>query len=150
MEEFEEDRRDIHVAGEELIYAMRRNGIRATVLEDLDDDKVTVALDGIRDAELLLTLAFDGPDAPGSMYDRATSGCVSMLESSTSHPHRHDASDQQVAREIDALVDASWAWVMHPEMSSRRVDWHIVLVLPVADTFAVTANLNTLANGGAL
>lgn len=128
-----------NISAEELARALDLHGIQAYNV-GADEDGVTVSLAGIRSAETLLTLTLEGTDQPGTLYDRATSSCVTLSALG------EDATEGQVA---DAF-EAGWTWMIHPDMTGRRVGWHVHLTLPAADADQLTARLNELKRGYAV
>lgn len=124
-------------SADELSRALEAHGIGAYDVDVAGEDGVSLALSGIRSAETLLTLAIDGPAGPGTLYDRATSSCVTLSELD------EDAPDESV----DESLDAGWLWVIHPAMSGRVVGWHVHLTLPAADANRLTARLNEIKRG---
>jgi hypothetical protein len=110
------------VAAEELGLAMAQLGI------------------GVAD---LLTLALSEDETPGSLYDRATSSCVTLASFVLSG---ETPSDDQ----LRAAIASGWKWNVHPAMSGRRMGWHVAVEMTAADANQLTANLNALRNGGVL
>jgi hypothetical protein len=134
-----------NIGADELKGALEAHGVRAPHCGG-DEDGVTVHLVDVKDAELMLSLAFEGPDGPGTLYDRAVSSCVTLTAMSAAESAGADVSEQQVA----AAFDQGWTWIMHPDMDGRRVSWHISVTIPTDDACQVAARLNELSNGGAL
>ena len=128
-----------NISADELRKALNVHGIRVHNV-GADADGVTVSLADMASAEALLTLVLDGPDRPGTVYDRATGSCVTLSQLSD------DAPEEQVT----AAFDAGWVWMIHPVMDGMHVGWHIHLTLPVNDADYVTARLNELKQGYAL
>lgn len=130
------------VAADELAKALEAHGIRHTGSDgDGDDATVTVGLASIRDAETLLSLVFEGPAGPGTMYDRATSSCVTLTQLDD------DLDDDTMSKLVGDAFENGWTWMIHPTMSGRVVGWHTSVTIPFADVFLVTARLNELRNG---
>ena len=127
------------VAGE-LAAVLEQVGIGIHETDIDRDGDVVVAFVSLADAAAFLTLAVDGSGAVGSLYDRATSCCVTLAA----------ASENLNEDEFRAAMNGSWTWFIHPHMTGRRVDWDIRAHIPPADASAVTATLNALRNGGAL
>lgn len=133
-----------HVAADELKAALDAHGIltHGVAAEGLDVD---VSFVGLRDAETALTLAVDGSGGPGSLYDRATSGCITTTALAAEHPD-HDVPDAA----IEAAFRAGWDWVIHPDLNGRRAGWHVSVTMPHSDANTITATLNAIRNlGGA-
>lgn len=127
------------IAAEELSTAFSRHDIGYMHVVG-EDTLVHISFPSIRDAETMMTLGVEGSHLAGGLYDRSTSGCLGL-----SHLPA-DASEE----DVNAVIDASWTWVVHPHMTGRRMGWHVAVDMPVEDANAVTANLNTIANGGAV
>lgn len=128
-----------NISAEELARALDMHGIQAHNV-GADEDGVTVSFAGLRSAETLLTLTLEGTDQQGSLYDRATSSCVTL----SNLPD--DATDGDVA---DAFA-SGWAWIIHPHMTGRVMGWHVSVTLPAADADQLTARLNELKRGYAV
>lgn len=131
------------VAAEELVKALGFLGIRCVMVAGDDDGDVSLSFKDIRDAEAMMTLGVESTGERGSMYDRATSGCVSMR-------HMAEAQHEPTDAEVDQLLATSWKWAVHPDMFGRRMNWHVHVDIPAADANQVTANLNALRLGGAV
>jgi hypothetical protein len=131
------------VAAEELGLAMAQLGIGFADLYGGGDGMVTVNFQGPADAESLLTLALSEDETPGSLYDRATSSCVTLASFVLSG---ETPSDDQ----LRAAIASGWKWNVHPAMSGRRMGWHVAVEMTAADANQLTANLNALRNGGVL
>lgn len=130
-----------HVAADELSAALNAHGImiRSVVAEGLN---VNVAFGALRDAETMMTLSIDSSGGPGSRYDRATSGCITL---STLDPNGDVPLNQ-----TEAAFRLGWEWRIHPDMRGRRMGWHATVTMPHTDANSVTATLNALRNlGGA-
>ncbi len=127
------------VAAEELVNTLGRLGIRGAVLAIHDTGEINLSFPSMADAEAMLTLALVSNENPGSLYDRATSACVTL----TGDPEISDDDADRV------LADA-WKWQIHPAMSGRRMGWHVAVLIPAADVNQLTAVLNTLPTAGAL
>lgn len=135
-----------NIGAEELKAALDAHGIRSPHCGG-DEDGVTLHLADLKDAELMMSLAFTGPDGPGTLYDRAVGACVTLsMLSAVESTTGLDAPEDAVA----AAFATSWTWMMHPDMDGRRVGWHISVTIPTDDANQVTARLNELRNGGAL
>lgn len=132
-----------HVAAEELSAALDAHGIRVRYVTAAGLD-VDVAFGALRDAEVMMTLAFDGNGGPGSLYDRATSSCLSITELAAQY-----GADVPDGR-LEVAFKLGWDWQVHPDMHGRRMGWHISVTMSHSDANAVTAALNALRNlGGA-
>lgn len=127
-----------NLAAEELGHALSMRGINFRTCFGDPDGLVSLSFNGMRDTETLLALAVPGPTGPGTLYDRATGGCVSLAALAESKGE--DASED----EVESILDAGWAWLIHPDMRSHVVGWHITVVMPTADANTVTARLNAL------
>lgn len=130
-----------HVAADELSAALDAHGIhvRGVVASGLDVD---VSFTTIRDAETMLTLSMDGSGGPGSLYDRATSSCLTVTELASTY-----GTDVPGGR-LEAAFRMGWDWQVHPDMHGRRMGWHISVTLAHTDANTVTAALNALRNLG--
>lgn len=128
------------MAVEELGESLARHGIGFILTAADDEHRVTVIFQGLADAEALMTLGVQGSELPGSLYDRATSGCVSMNDYANRGVEATEA-------DIERLVDAGWNWLIHPAMNGRRMGWHVHLTLPSHDAATLVANLNALRLG---
>lgn len=134
-----------NLGADELKSALSAHGIHVPHCGG-DEDGVTLHLADLKDAELMMSLAFEGPAGPGTLYDRAVGSCVTLTAMSNAESAGALVSEQAVA---DAF-EHGWTWMMHPDMSGRRVSWHISLTIPTDDACQVAARLNELRNGGAL
>lgn len=131
------------VAAEELAAALRGVGIR--VLDcDGDEDGVSIAFPNLATAEALMTVAVPAHATPGTLYDRATGSCVALRV--LSEQHDGDVPEEDAT----AAIRDGWAWIVHPHMIGRVMDWHVSVTLPHNDANQITANLNSLRLGGAL
>lgn len=132
-----------HVAGEELALAL--DAVKLVVIDCFgDEDGVNIAFPGLAAAEAFMTLSVAVDPNPGSMYDRATSSCVSL--SALAEQHQGDVPDELLAK---AFAEA-WDWTVHPHMTGRVMGWHVSVTLPAADANTITATLNANRLGGAL
>lgn len=136
------------ILAEELDEAVRRRGVRTHECY-ANGGLVHLHLDGIREAEAFVSLAVTSPDrAPGSLYDRASSGCVSLsaiAESYAGEGGVPDSEDELSAAEREAVsqaMDEGWDWQVHPVMTGQRVVWHVAVELSAADAQTVIASLN--------
>lgn len=129
-----------NMSAEELEEAMTPLGIQTVTVIYTDDGQVSVHFNTLADAEALMTLGVDGTGGEGSMYDRATSGCVTL----TGKDRRGEDLDVET---VGRIVTASWEWTVHPDMRTRRMGWHAAVSMPVADANQLTVNLNTLRLG---
>ncbi len=130
-----------NVAAEELGHALAVRGIAWRTCFGDEDGTVNLAFGQLRDAETLLCLAVPGPTGPGTLYDRVTGGCVSLSELA------HQAGIGEAAgspAEVEAIMDVGWSWMVHPDMTSHVVGWHVTVSMPTADANTVTARLNAL------
>ena len=108
----------IDVLAEELEEAIRARGIRLQECYAVGERvHVNLYQDGIREAEEFVRLAVTGLDrTPGSLYDRATSGCVSLssiAESYAGEGGMPSDSEELSAAEREAVVqamEAGWDW----------------------------------------
>lgn len=130
-----------NVAAEELARALDLTGIGFMGTAGDEDGDVSVAFNSLADAEALMTLAVPQNIATGSLYDRATSSCLTMSSFA-------ELSDRPTDEVIEAAIRAGWTWTIHPAMRGRRMDWHVSVDIPSADANQVTANLNALRLGG--
>lgn len=144
MNEFMTPEEMAEVAADALKDALTKNGVRVVGCSGLEG-VVSLSLEEMRDAELLMSLSFDGPDGYGSRYDHATNGCVGRAALDEYERRGHDVTGL-----VDQLYETSWTWLIHPDMTDRRVSWHVAVVIPTEDALAVSATLNELYNGGAL
>lgn len=145
MDEFMTDGSLGDLAAEELAAALKAHGIFVHPVF-ADEDGVNVALGGLRDAETLLALTI-AEDGPGTLYDRATSSCVTLTKLSKDA----DATGVEPHEwEVAAAFRAGWKWLIHPEMSGRVVGWHITVCIPPDDAMALASRLNEIRNGGAV
>lgn len=131
----------VAVAATELSEAMQRHGVAAHAV-NAEGDEVDVLFYGIQDAQAFLTLTIEAATepAPGSLYDRVTSGCGTFTLA--------DALGQHMS--IDQrrhVLSQSWKWTVHPDMVGRRVDWHVAVSIPVEDALYVTTRLNEIHRG---
>lgn len=132
-----------NVAAEELARALDLTGIGFMGAAGDEDGEVSVAFNSLADAEALMTLAVPQNVDAGSLYDRATSSCLTIT-ALTEQDER--PSDEQ----IQTAIRAGWTWTIHPAMRGRRMGWHVSVDIPAADANQVTANLNALRLGGVL
>lgn len=123
------------VVAEELQRALGQHGIHVHDVEG-DEDGVHASFADLRHAETMLALAVEGADGPGSLYDRVSTGCVTMAD-------LPEADEAVIAH----VLDTSWTWMVHPAMSGRFVGWHVSVTMPSADANTVTARLNELKRG---
>lgn len=131
------------VAAEELAIALDKAGIGFASVDGGSDGDVSITFNSLADAEALMTLTMCETGLIGGLYDRATSGCLTMAD----FVHRgYEPTDEEIKR----AVDSSWTWTIHPAMSGRSMGWHVHADMPAADANQVTANLNALRLGGAL
>ena len=134
-----------NISAEELKAALDVHGVRSPFCGG-DEDGVTLHLADLKDAELMMSLAFTGPDGPGTLYDHAVGSCVTLSALSAAESAGAAVPEEAVA---DAF-EQGWTWMMHPDMDGRRVSWHISVTIPTDDANQVTARLNELRNGRAL
>lgn len=132
------------VVASELNKALRLTG--AVTLDCYADDGVVrVTFADLRDAETMMAVGVSNHSGgPGSLYDRATSSCVTL----TTLAAGDDGSGSRGLDEgdVEAALDAGWGWLVHPDMQGRRMNWHVAVDMPIADAVQVTANLNALRN----
>lgn len=130
------------LAAEELAATLAAVGLHGESYGD-DDGEVCVIFASVQDAESFMILAFQSDpfnSPPGTLYDRATEGCVTMS----------NMAEDVTQDELDAALKSVWKWRVHPHLIGRRMTWHARVYIPAADAVAVTASLNNLRNGGAL
>lgn len=130
-----------NLAADELAQAAGHHGIELAAF-GRDDGQVSVSFRDLRDAETLVSLGVEEA-GPGTAYDRATGGCVTITTAA-------DAGGELTDEQMDAVFSSGWVWDAHPDMVGRRMGWHVSVTMSDQDANAVTANLNTLRNGGAL
>jgi hypothetical protein len=99
------------------------------------DIRVEMAFVSMRDAETMLTLAVPSDMRPGTVYDRASAGCVSLNEMID---HGVEPDTEDLAR----IQQVSWQWNVHPDIVARHVDWHVSVSVPHKDAATVAAALN--------
>lgn len=129
------------LAADELNSVMASLGIGfMACVADHSDDTVAIAFAEIEDAEAFMTLGVTQEDELGSLYDRATSSCLTLM--SIAAEGEADAVDQ-----VEAAIDAGWTWQIHPAMIGRRMGWHVRLDMPVSDATTVAANLHAVRLG---
>lgn len=129
-----------NMGADELEAAMDKLGIRTVMVAYTGDGQVSVHFGTLADAEALMTLGVGGHGGPGSLYDRATSGCLTLTEM--------DRNGQTIDPDVVSLaLMASWEWTVHPDMQVRRMGWHAAVSMTVADANQITVNLNTLRLG---
>lgn len=125
------------VAAEELGTALRKQNIGSAEVTD-DDDRVAIDFRSLAEAELMLLLLFRQPAGPNTMYDRATSGCVTV--SALADRYGADAP----AGALQAAFEAGWRWDVHPAMSDgRALGWHTSVTLSADDAMTAAALLNS-------
>lgn len=125
------------VAAEELGTALRKQNIGSAEVTD-DDDRVAIDFRNLAEAELLLTLLFRQPAGPGTLYDRATSSCVTA--SALADQYGADAPGPL----LQDAFEAAWRWDIHPAMTdSRAVVWHASVSLSADDAMTAAAALNS-------
>lgn len=130
-----------NLAADELAQAAGHHGIGLTAFGH-DDGHVSVSFHDLRDAETLMSLGVEEA-GPGTVYDRATGGCATVMATA-------DAGGDLTDEQMDAVISSGWVWDVHPNMVGRRMGWHVSATMSDQDANTVTANLNTLRNGGAL
>lgn len=130
-----------NIAAEELTNAMTQLGIGIVTSYSQTDGTVAVNFQGLADAETFMTLTLTSDETPGSLYDRATASCVTLTG--------YGQLENEPSREaIEDAVRAGWTWTVHPAMRGRRMDWHVMVEIPVDDAHHLTARLNQLRLGG--
>lgn len=136
------------IAAEELSDALASHGVRL-IHASVDEGAVDLAFKGISEAAQMLSLVFDGPQGPESLYDRATGSCVRLGYLA----EKYGEGDVPEDKVVEA-VDDGWVWMIHPAMQGSQagwqVGWHTTVTIPAADAMAVTALLNQKRNGGAV
>lgn len=108
---------------------------------DADDREVSIAFNGIEEAERMVTLGVPYDPVPGSFYDRAVASCVTLTDLGS---RNQEASDAELA----TAIDRGWMWVIHPDRSGETFRWHTSVDLPIADAQQLTANLNAARLAG--
>lgn len=131
----------MELAARELAQAAAPFGVmlHATVR---DSRYVSVSFRTLRDAETLLSFAVP-QDGPGSMYDRATGGCVSATAS-------FEAGVSLDEDDVDRLTRTAWLWDIHPDITRRNVDWHVGAAVPTTDVIAMVAALSAARLDGTI
>ncbi len=118
-------------AADELGAALRRAGVPYQVCVG-EGEIVAVAFEAISGAEKLIGLIRFPSRSPGTLYDRATEGCVSLTTIPDVTP--------ELAR---GILRASWTWNVHPVTASGgRLGWHVAVDMPYNDALTVAASLN--------
>lgn len=133
-----------NITAEELGKAIDQLGIGIRgCWSDDDGARINVAFHSIRDAETMVSLGVLAEQRPGTLYDRAAASCVTLAEFANRSEVPTDAG-------FEAIMNASWHWIIHPDMNGRRMGWHVSVDIPSADAQQLTANLNAvrLAVGG--
>lgn len=133
----------IDVLCEELSEAAQRQGVRVNECYE-SDGEVHVSFPDIREAEEFVRLGVPMADTgPGSLYDRATSSCVSLAVIAVQHTggELDDLTDEE-REAVAQAMDAGWAWQIHPSVIGARVAWHAAVDVPAIDAQAVIAYLN--------
>lgn len=134
-----------NIAADELDAAMGRAGISFRHCGP-DEDGIGVSFGDLRDAETLLTLAVRGTDEASGIYDRATSGCLSLSLLADAAAHGAPEPSDDV---VNGIIDTGWVWMVHPHMNGRRMGWHVTVTMTPEDANAVTAELNRVTGGAA-
>lgn len=134
------------ILAEELGRAMRARGIRYNECYP-SGDEVHISFESLREAEELIRLGLpDTEPVPGSMYDRATSGCVSIAALAIRHVEAGVDDDEPMTdaeyEEVRAVMDAGWTWQIHPNVVGNTVGWHSAVDMSVEDAQAITVHLN--------
>ena len=130
-----------NIVAQELVTALVNQGIHVVHCGGTVDGRVSVSFQELRDADAMLTLAVPGSDTPGSLYDRATGGCVAL--SSLAEAAELSSLDVNDAEAL-AAIQSGWEWSVHPHLTGRRAGWHVTVDIPLSDASAVTAALNAL------
>lgn len=125
------------IAADELRRALDANGINYFAVALDSDGDVNIAFQFIADAETMVSLGVPAVHEKGTLYDRATGSCITLGELAASGTEPSEAA-------IRAAMKAGWTWTIHPYMQGRRMDWHASVDMPLADAYAVTANLNAV------
>lgn len=124
------------LVAEELAGAMERVGIRFIgVGRGMEDNCVTMAFQGIRDAERLMDLGVPYDPIPGSFYDRAVASCLTLTAMS-------DDDDPVEEGDVETAIDAGWRWTVHPARTDGRTVWHVSVDMSSFDAQQLAANLN--------
>jgi hypothetical protein len=119
---------------EELSAAMTRRDIPHVTCHLLPCGHVGIVFESTLHAEALLALAVP-PQGPGSLYDRACCGAVTLAE-------LHELGVSLKSDQALAAMDAGWAWACYPEQTPTGVQWHVNVDLTVDDAAAMAVNLN--------
>lgn len=129
------------LAAEELNSALDRVGVQPLDVYVNGDDRVAVTFGDIRDAETMMSLGVPADARPRTLYDRSTGACVSVGYEVTRAAAEGGEADTE---SLERAKDASWFWSVHPDMSGRRMDWHVSVDMAAEDATAVAANLNAV------
>lgn len=126
-----------NLVAEELLSAMNQLNIRTRGCWSSDDDDpaISISFHDLKDAELMMTLGIKYEDGPGTLYDRSTAACITLA-------YQGDGDRLFSEEELDAAVESSWNWIVHPNKTGSRMAWHATVFMSVADAQQVTANLN--------
>ena len=125
------------VAAEELGTALRKLNLGYADCTD-DDDRVALDFHDLSEAAVLLTILFRNPAGPGTLYDRATSSCVTINNLSDRY------GDDVPRTALQHAFGEAWIWQVHPAMTeSRVVQWHAGVTMSGDDAMAVAAALNS-------
>lgn len=108
---------------------------------DTDDREVSIAFNGIEEAERMVTLGVPYDPVPGSFYDRAVASCVTLTDLGS---RDQEASDEELA----GALGRGWLWVIHPDRSGGTFRWHTSVDLSLSDAQQLTANLNAVRLAG--
>lgn len=133
----------IDVLCEELSEAAQRRGIRINECYE-SGGEVHVSFPGIREAEEFVRLAVPVEDrGPGSLYDRCTSSCVSLVAIATEHGDGEvsELTDDE-RNAVAQAIDTGWTWQVHPDVQDAWVGWHVAVDMSPADAQTVIAHLN--------
>lgn len=141
MSEWKPQSQEDRIVAEELYSVITTLGMVVTHCY-LTDDDVRIAFNDIKDAETLVSLGVPAVSEPGSFYDRVTQGCVTI------DYYAATQTEEPTREEIEAVIEASWKWDIHPVMIGRRMDWHVSVTIPKADATVLTANLNAVRRVG--
>lgn len=126
-----------NITAEELRTVLDRLGVNVVHSFVDDDGLVNIVFNDIRDAEAMVSLGVTATARPGTLYDRASACCVSLMElaAADGSPDRDD---------VDELLRDGWKWTVHPVMIGRRMDWHVSVEMNTEDAQQLTANLNIM------
>lgn len=120
------------IAAEELGKALVRAGVNIVQTACDGDGDIHIYFASLKDAEAMMVLALR-EDGPGTLYDRASDNCVSLMALPEDAP----------PETVDKLMhDGGWTWNIHPHMRGRRMNWHLKVYMTTSDANELTALLN--------